>query len=144
MRIHILAPSLISLQLIDVGGTTPFFDDMPVLVTAAVTFSSDCHDFCKNSDPGYCEDASGGCYGLDDDETGSVLLRSFSSARNLKLIAEPGMILVVRNRTLTLIEKEDDTRSLGNFLIYFSHSTTMSCPPKGWGYILAASQPRIC
>jgi hypothetical protein len=28
----------------------------------------------------------------------------------------------VRNRTLTLIEREDDTRSWGNFLIYFSHN----------------------
>jgi hypothetical protein len=27
----------------------------------------------------------------------------------------------VRNRTLTLIEREDDTRSWGNFLVYFSH-----------------------
>jgi hypothetical protein len=42
----------------------------------------------------------------------------------------------VRNRTLTLIEREDDTRSWGNFLIYFSHSTTMSYPPRGWRYIL--------
>jgi hypothetical protein len=37
----------------------------------------------------------------------------------------------VRNITLTLIEREDDTRSWGNFLVYFSHSTTMSCPPRG-------------
>jgi hypothetical protein len=43
---------------------------------------------------------------------------------------------IVRNRILTLIEREDDTRSWGNFLIYFSHSTTMPCPPRGWGYIL--------
>jgi hypothetical protein len=42
----------------------------------------------------------------------------------------------VRNRTLTLIEREDDTRSWRNFLIYFSHSTTMSCPPRSWGYIV--------
>jgi hypothetical protein len=42
----------------------------------------------------------------------------------------------VRNRTLTLIEREDDTRSWGNFLVYFSYSTTMPCPPRGWGYIL--------
>jgi hypothetical protein len=27
----------------------------------------------------------------------------------------------VRNITLTLIEREDDTRGWGNFLIYFSH-----------------------
>jgi hypothetical protein len=28
----------------------------------------------------------------------------------------------VRNRTLTLIEREDDIRSWGNFLVYFSHN----------------------
>jgi hypothetical protein len=28
----------------------------------------------------------------------------------------------VRNRTLTLIEREDDTRSWSNFLAYFSHN----------------------
>jgi hypothetical protein len=42
----------------------------------------------------------------------------------------------VRNRTLTLIEREDDTRSWVNFLVYFSHSTTMPFPPRGWRYIL--------
>jgi hypothetical protein len=42
----------------------------------------------------------------------------------------------VRNRTLTLIEREDDTRSYDNFLIYCSHSTIMSCPSRGWRYIL--------
>jgi hypothetical protein len=95
-RTHFLAPSLISLQLIDMGGRSPFFDDMLVLVTAAVTFSSDCDVFCKNSDPGYCEIVScDGCYGLGDDETGSVLLKSFSSARNLKLIAEPGTVILI-------------------------------------------------
>jgi hypothetical protein len=46
------------------------------------------------------------------------------------------LIPLVRNITLTLIEREDDTRSWGNFLVYFSHSTTIPCPPRGWGYIL--------
>jgi hypothetical protein len=41
----------------------------------------------------------------------------------------------VRNRTLTLIEREDDTWSWDNFLVYFSHSTIISCPPKDWRYI---------
>jgi hypothetical protein len=41
----------------------------------------------------------------------------------------------VKNRTLTLIEREDDIRSWCNFLIYFLHSITMSCPPMGWRYI---------
>jgi hypothetical protein len=31
------------------------------------------------------------------------------------------LIPLVRNITLTLIEREDDTRSWENFLIYFSH-----------------------
>jgi hypothetical protein len=43
---------------------------------------------------------------------------------------------LVRNKTLTLIEREDDTRSWENFLVYLSHSTTMSCSPRGWRYIL--------
>jgi hypothetical protein len=46
------------------------------------------------------------------------------------------LLLAVRNRTLTLIEREDDTRSWEIFLVYFSHSTTMSYPPSGSGYIL--------
>jgi hypothetical protein len=46
------------------------------------------------------------------------------------------LIPLVRNRTLTLSKREDDTRSWNNFLVYFSHSTTMSCPPTGWRYIL--------
>jgi hypothetical protein len=46
------------------------------------------------------------------------------------------LIPLVRNRTLTLIEREDDTRSWDNFLVYFSHSTIMSCPPSGWRCIL--------
>jgi hypothetical protein len=32
------------------------------------------------------------------------------------------MLVNVRNITLTLIEREDDTRSWGNFLVYFSHN----------------------
>jgi hypothetical protein len=51
-------------------------------------------------------------------------------------VGEPAEDDSARNRTLTLIEREDDTRSWRNFLIYFSHSTTMSCPPRGWRYIL--------
>jgi hypothetical protein len=46
------------------------------------------------------------------------------------------LIPLVRNRTLTLIEREDDTRSWDNFLVYFSHSTTITCPPRDWRYIL--------
>jgi hypothetical protein len=50
------------------------------------------------------------------------------------------LIPLVRNRTLTLIEREDDTRSWGNFLVYFSlyHN---AMPSKGWRYILIGCQP---
>jgi hypothetical protein len=30
--------------------------------------------------------------------------------------------MFVRNKTLTLIEREDDTRSWDKFLVYFSHN----------------------
>jgi hypothetical protein len=46
------------------------------------------------------------------------------------------LIPIVSNKTLTLIEREDDTKSWGNFLVYFSYSTTISCLPRGWRYIL--------
>ena len=43
-----------------------------------------------------------------------------------------------------LSSREDDTRSWGNFLVYFSHKLTqMPCQPKGLGihiYRLLASQ----
>jgi hypothetical protein len=73
------------------------------------------------------------CNGLwwssrEDDESGGPVMASAAPALREDLR--------VRNRTLTLIEREDDTRSWGNFLVYFSHSTTMPYPPRGWGYIL--------
>jgi hypothetical protein len=40
-----------------------------------------------------------------------------------KLLDRTALISDVRNITLTLIEREDDTRSWDNFLIYFSHNT---------------------
>jgi hypothetical protein len=53
-----------------------------------------------------------------------------------KLQDRTALIPLDGNKTLTLIEREDDTKSWGNFLVYFTHSTTMSCPPRGWRYIL--------
>ncbi|TVU08687.1 hypothetical protein EJB05_42098 [Eragrostis curvula] len=98
VRTCISAPSVISLQLTDWMGRTPFIEDMPLLVTAVVTFGPVCEDCCGNNDPGYCEDSSCAfCYGLDDGSAGSVLLRGFSAARNLKLIAKPEMFILKRD-----------------------------------------------
>jgi hypothetical protein len=38
--------------------------------------------------------------------------------------------VIVRNRTLTLIKREDDTKSWSNLLVYFSHN---DMPTKGVG-----------
>jgi hypothetical protein len=53
-------------------------------------------------------------------------------------LAEP-RVESVRNRTLTLIEREDDTRSWSNFSDLFLtlyHNVIMPCLPRGWRYIL--------
>jgi hypothetical protein len=41
-----------------------------------------------------------------------------------------GGVLSVRNKALIVIEMEDDTRNWRIFLVYFSHSITMSCSSK--------------
>jgi hypothetical protein len=68
--------------------------------------------------------------------TTSVLFFLSNCLVSWQFLKQRVVALSVRNRTLTLIEREDDTRSWGNFLVYFSHSSTMPYPPRGWGYIL--------
>jgi hypothetical protein len=76
-------------------------------------------------------------HGMESVGTSSYSLRSLLIViLAFKICSQIIVILTVRNRTPTLIEREDDTRSWGNFLVYFSHSITMSYPPRGWGYIL--------
>ena len=57
------------------------------------------------------------------------------------LVAELSLSVVTE---FLLSSKEDDTRSWGNFLVYFSHKLTqMPCQPEGLGiyiYRLLASQ----
>jgi outer membrane usher protein FimD/PapC len=45
-----------------------------------------------------------------------------NGSKGLIIITTLHLLKTVRNRTLTLIEREDDTRSWGNFLVYFSHN----------------------
>jgi ABC-type multidrug transport system fused ATPase/permease subunit len=69
------------------------------------------------------------------DRTTLVVAHHLTTVRNVDCISvvQQGKIVEhVRNRTLTLIARKDDTRSWRNFLVYFSHSTTMACPPRGW------------
>ena len=87
-RLHICAPSLVSLLLDDIWGLIPSLESMPSLLKAAVTTENswescdrgDCNcEFCHNS------------YSIGDD-TGSndcVLLKGLSEAKDLALISEP-------------------------------------------------------
>jgi hypothetical protein len=49
-------------------------------------------------------------------------LREGDEQEMFRLQYRTALIPDVRNRILTLIEREDDTRSWGNFLVYFSHN----------------------
>lgn len=116
--LRISVPSLTSLELTDASGRTPFLEDMPALVTATVRFGRLCWDIhgemdppdacadnsceCCYSDvahqPKYCLDASCECcYGHDDKKDGCVVLNGLSAATNLKLIAEPELIILERD-----------------------------------------------
>jgi hypothetical protein len=52
----------------------------------------------------------------------SVVQERRDEQEMFKLQDRTALIPDVRNRTLTLIKREDDNRSWGNFLIYFSHN----------------------
>lgn len=110
-RTHIWVPSLISLQLIAVDGKTPLVEDMPMLVTAAVIFDDSCRDSrrylspapcgntscecCNGTDYTICDDFSCECcYGDEAQTAGCVLLEGFSAATNLKMIADPEVVLL--------------------------------------------------
>ncbi|TVU26347.1 hypothetical protein EJB05_28888 [Eragrostis curvula] len=132
LRTHISAPSLISLQLINFGGRTPFFEHMLVLVTTEATFDPNYADSCNNNDPGYCEDAScHSCYGIGDGGAGSVLLSGFSAARSLKLIAEPKMRCVTDDhRALICILQHSPVRKKLTLQLYKKQKPKSLVPSK--------------
>ncbi|VAI62466.1 unnamed protein product [Triticum turgidum subsp. durum] len=90
VRLRICAPSLISLQLEDFEGLTPFLENMPLLETAHVNLDDGCHDHCR-SNRGVCDNIFCGCHTYPVKE--GVLLNSLSNAAKLDLIALPKMFL---------------------------------------------------
>ncbi|XP_037453447.1 putative FBD-associated F-box protein At5g38570 isoform X2 [Triticum dicoccoides] len=90
VRLRICAPSLISLQLEDFEGLTPFLENMPLLETAHVNLDDGCHDHCR-SNRGVCDNFFCGCHTYPVKE--GVLLNSLSNAAKLDLIALPKMFL---------------------------------------------------
>ncbi|KAF7086655.1 hypothetical protein CFC21_089934 [Triticum aestivum] len=90
VRLRICAPSLISLQLEDFEGLTPFLENMPLLETAHVNLEDGCHDHCR-SNQGVCDNIVCGCHAYPVKE--GVLLNGLSNAAKLDLIALPKMFL---------------------------------------------------
>uniref|UniRef100_M8AZ24 FBD domain-containing protein n=1 Tax=Aegilops tauschii TaxID=37682 RepID=M8AZ24_AEGTA len=89
-HIRIFAPDLISLQIDDFDGATPFLEDMPFLVTANIGLGVQCHDYCEQNLRD-CDDHSCSCHIYPVE--GGLLLNGLSNSVSLELIAEPTMLL---------------------------------------------------
>ncbi|KAE8801796.1 Peptide transporter PTR2 [Hordeum vulgare] len=91
MRIYTLA--LISLQLDDFHGSTPYLENMPFLVAAYIRLGKGCCDstFCNINMEEDCDVPCCDCHAYPVDE--GVLLNGLTHAVNLGLIAEPEKII---------------------------------------------------
>ncbi|KAL6616156.1 hypothetical protein ACP70R_038426 [Stipagrostis hirtigluma subsp. patula] len=135
-RARISAPSLISFELVEYMGMTPFLDNMPLLVSATVKNNSSCVDHCKSGfEIGDCGNSScQGCLGIKGEERKSVLLESLSHALHLELTSDTNMFIFRSDLTLcpvfgrlkTLIVDEWCTVANLHALIYFlQHSPVL-------------------
>ncbi|XP_048537827.1 F-box/LRR-repeat protein At2g29930-like [Triticum urartu] len=98
VRISISVPNLVSLQLISYGGRTPFLESMLSLETAVVNVEVWSVDYCrKGFSAGECCGTCLDCCGNDGLTGGCVLLGGLSRAKNLELIAHPGMLIFKRD-----------------------------------------------
>uniref|UniRef100_A0A0D3HJV8 KIB1-4 beta-propeller domain-containing protein n=1 Tax=Oryza barthii TaxID=65489 RepID=A0A0D3HJV8_9ORYZ len=78
---------------------TPVLEKMPLLVDAVVdvrAMSATCGDFCSRSDSGDCDDWFRGCFGIQHCANSCMLLQRLSEAKNLTLIAETKLVLIMR------------------------------------------------
>jgi hypothetical protein len=93
IRTRIFTPCLISLELVDCKGRTPFLGSMPLLVSAFVRLRNSC-DYCANSyETGDCGDGScEGCTGSNIGKNTCVLLQGLSGSSNLELTAETAVV----------------------------------------------------
>ncbi|KAL6658211.1 hypothetical protein ACP70R_003797 [Stipagrostis hirtigluma subsp. patula] len=97
VRTRISVPSLIWLQL-DFYGKAPLVETIPSLQNALVKPAYfGLEDHCCKGDSGECCGVCADCCGNDDCAGGCVLLGGLSSAMNLELIADKGMIIFRRD-----------------------------------------------
>ncbi|KAM0929639.1 hypothetical protein ACQ4PT_001654 [Festuca glaucescens] len=94
-RTHISAPSLISLELSENYGNTPFIESMPSLGNACVSLH-DCEDRCHQEEYGIlCSDnGCSKCGANVDGNKDCVLLEGLSKVKSLELVALTGVMPV--------------------------------------------------
>ncbi|TVU16829.1 hypothetical protein EJB05_36984 [Eragrostis curvula] len=88
LRVHIYAPSLVSLHFDDFRGRTPVLGSMPSLVEAFVQITGPCFDICGLWWGNHCD-----CEHCESSDNNSVLLKGLSEARDLTLISDPAMFI---------------------------------------------------
>ncbi|KAK1610077.1 hypothetical protein QYE76_033750 [Lolium multiflorum] len=101
-HVRVSTPCLISLELDNFSGRTPFLDNMVLLETARVDLSNSCEDFCLNYDVlgAFCGDDDNGCENCVAYKDGSdecVLLGGISNATHMELISESDIFVFTRD-----------------------------------------------
>lgn len=93
IRTRISAPSLITLELVNCHGRTPFLESMPFLVSAFVRLRN-CCDYCANNyETGGCgDDSCEGCTGSNTGNNTCVLLEGLSGSTHLELTAKTPVV----------------------------------------------------
>uniref|UniRef100_A0A0D3HJF0 F-box domain-containing protein n=1 Tax=Oryza barthii TaxID=65489 RepID=A0A0D3HJF0_9ORYZ len=109
-------------------GRVPFLKSIPSLLTGFVRAQQDCDDYCSNTYSGNCENCNGCLCMIDEtgnDSAKCMLLGGLLEAKNLELIAEPEMSLLLNEwcvannfRALACILKQSPV--LENFTLQIS------------------------
>jgi hypothetical protein len=96
-RVRVSAPGLVSLELCNFMGRTPFLENMALLETAYVDLGANCKVVCRSYDSGvFCGADNNTCENCipikGDCSSGCVLLGGISSAKHLKLLSVGRMV----------------------------------------------------
>ncbi|WVZ53524.1 hypothetical protein U9M48_004452, partial [Paspalum notatum var. saurae] len=118
IRTRISTPRLISLELVDCLGRTPFLESMPLLVSAFVRLTK-CSDCCSNNyEIGGCgTDSCEGCTGGNIGNNSCVLLQGLSSSAHLELTAKPTVFIFRKDLTYCPVFSKLKTLLLNDWCI---------------------------
>lgn len=101
-QFRVCTPSVISLELDNFSGRTPFLENMVFLENACVNLGSSCEDICLKYDDCdvFCGDNDIGCencVAYNDSSKKCVLLGGISDAIHMELISEPDIFVFSRD-----------------------------------------------